>query len=167
MTALVFDLLRYFRLLLCNRWTELNNTWQEARSQRLLLCVLQGQLGEKLSPKPLIGWEIFELSSTSDKRNLTKLDRKQDPNFLYHVCDVTADQKTKIAALTSDKMIHSSQTTERNSTNLERKQDLNVFYQVCVLSSRSEYKRAILASYFLKHFRLFLWNHWTEFNQTW
>ena len=40
MAALASDWLRYFRLLLWNRWTEFNETWQEARSQRPLpsLC---------------------------------------------------------------------------------------------------------------------------------
>ena len=40
MAALVSDLLRHFGLLLWNRWMEFNETWQEARSQRLLpsLC---------------------------------------------------------------------------------------------------------------------------------
>ena len=36
MAALAFDWLRYFRLLLCNRWTEFNDIWQEARSQSSL-----------------------------------------------------------------------------------------------------------------------------------
>ena len=39
MVALVFDWLRHFRLLLCNRWMEFNETWQKARSQHNLLCL--------------------------------------------------------------------------------------------------------------------------------
>ena len=40
MAALASDWRRHFLLLLWNRWTEFNETWQEARSQRLLpsLC---------------------------------------------------------------------------------------------------------------------------------
>ena len=40
MAALASDWLRHFRLLLWNRWTEFDETWQEARSQRPLpsLC---------------------------------------------------------------------------------------------------------------------------------
>ena len=40
MAALASDWLRHFRLLLWNCWTEFNETWQEARSQRPLpsLC---------------------------------------------------------------------------------------------------------------------------------
>ena len=56
---------------------------------------------------------------------------------------------------------------ERNSTKLDRKQDLNVFYQVCVIGADHKNKMAALASDWLTHFRLLLWNRWTEFNETW
>ena len=36
MATLASDWLRHFRLLIWNRWTEFNETWQEARSQRPL-----------------------------------------------------------------------------------------------------------------------------------
>ena len=49
----------------------------------------------------------------------------------------------------------SFETAERNSTELDRKQDLNVLYQVCFFFRLR-----------LRHFQL-LWNHWTEFNETW
>ena len=61
----------------------------------------------------------------------------------------------------------SSETTEQNSTKLDRKQDLNILYQVCVFRADRKYKMAALASDWLRHFRLLLWNHWTEFNETW
>ena len=63
----------------------------------------------------------------------------------------------------------SSETTERNSTKLDRKQDLNVLYQACVfffLADRKN-KMATLASDWLRHFRLLVWNRWTDFNETW
>ena len=50
---------------------------------------------------------------------------------------------------------------------LDRKQDLNVLYQVCVFRADRKNKMAALASDWLRHFRLLLWNHWTEFNETW
>ena len=50
---------------------------------------------------------------------------------------------------------------------LERKQDLNVLYQVCVFWADRKNKTAALASDWLRHFRLLLWNCWTEFNETW
>ena len=116
--------LSHFRLLLGNHWTEFNETWQEARSQRPLpsLCFF-GPIGKtRWPPWPLIGWDIFDFSSETAERNLTKLDRKQDLNVLYQVCVFRADRKNKMAALASD---------------------------------------------WLRHFRLLLWNHWTEFTETW
>ena len=61
----------------------------------------------------------------------------------------------------------SSKTAEQNSTKLDRKQDLNVLYQVCVLRADRKNKMAALASDWLRHFQLLLWNRWTEFNETW
>ena len=61
----------------------------------------------------------------------------------------------------------SSETAERNSTKLDRKQDLNVLYQVCVFRADRKNKMAALASDWLRHFRLLLWNRWAEFNETW
>ena len=61
----------------------------------------------------------------------------------------------------------SSETAERNSTKLDRKQDLNIIYQVCSFWADQINKMAALASDWLRHFRLLLWNHWTEFNETW
>ena len=61
----------------------------------------------------------------------------------------------------------SSETAERNSTKLDRKQDLNALYQVCVFWADRKNKMAALVSDWLRHFRLLLWNRWTEFNDTW
>ena len=59
-----------------------------------------------------------------------------------------------------------SETAERNSTKLDRKQDLNVLYQVCVSWADRKNKMASLASDWLRHFWLLLWNFWREFNKT-
>ena len=313
----------HFRLLLWNHWTEFNETWQEARSQRPLpsLCfsgrsekqhgrpglwlaetfstsplkplngIQRNLTGSKIStsstkfvffepigkttwpPWPLIGWDIFDFSSETAERNSTKLDRKQDINFLYQVCVFRADRKNKMAALASDWLRHfrlllwnrwtefnetgqearsqrplpslcfsgrsekqdgclglwlaetfstsplkplngiqrnltgskistsstkfvffrpigkirpigktrwppwpligsdifyfSSETAERNLTKLDRKQDINVLYQVCVFRADRKNNMAALASDWLRHFRLLLWNCRTEFNETW
>ena len=61
----------------------------------------------------------------------------------------------------------SSETTEHNSTKFDRKQDLNVLYQVCVFWADRKNKMAALASDWLRHFRLLLWNRSKEFNETW
>ena len=61
----------------------------------------------------------------------------------------------------------SSQTAEQNSTKLDKEQDLNVLYQVCLFLADRIYKMAALASDWLRHFRLLLWNRWMDFNATW
>ena len=62
----------------------------------------------------------------------------------------------------------SSLTAEQNSKKLDRKQDLNNLYQVSVFRADWKNKMAALASDWLRHFRLLLWNRWTEeFNETW
>ena len=55
-----------------------------------------------LSVCPSLTFHIFDFSSETAERNLTKLDRKQDLNVLYQVCVFRADRKNKMAALASD-----------------------------------------------------------------
>ena len=71
--TLASDWLRRFRLLLWNRCTEFNETWQEARSQCPLpsLCFWADR-------KNKIGWDILNFSSETAERN-----RKQDHNVFY------------------------------------------------------------------------------------
>ena len=61
----------------------------------------------------------------------------------------------------------SSETAEWNSTKLDWKQDLNVLHKVFVFRADRKNKMAALASDWQEHFRLLLWNPWTEFNETW
>ena len=124
MAAPASDWLILFRLLLWNRWTEFNKTWQERRSQcPLPIFLFFGLIGKiRWPPWPLIGRDIFD--------------------FL-------------------------SETAERNSTKLDRKEDLNVFYQDCVFWADRKNKMAARASDWLRHFRLLLWNRWTEFDEIW
>ena len=169
MAALASDWLRHFRLLLWNRLTEFNETWQEARSQRPLpsLCFFRRIRKTRWPPWPLIGWDIFDSSETAEQ-NITKLDRKQDIKVLYQVCVFLADQKNKMATLASDWLRHFrlllwNRWTEFNET----WQDIKVLYQVCVFLADQKNKMATLASDWLRHFWLLLWNRWTEFNETW
>ena len=60
-----------------------------------------------------------------------------------------------------------SETAEQNSTKLDRKQDIKALYQVCIFWADQKNKMVALASDWLRHFRLLLWNRWTEFNETW
>ena len=61
----------------------------------------------------------------------------------------------------------SSETAEPNSTKFDRRQDLKALYQVCVFQVDRKNKMAALASDWLRHFRLLLWNRWMEFSETW
>ena len=47
---------------------------------------------------------------------------------------------------------------------LNKKKDLNVLYKVCVFRADRKNK---MANDWPRHFRLLLWNRWTEFDETW
>ena len=121
--------------------------------------------------RPSLTFHIFDFSSETAERNSTKLYRKQDLNLLYQVCVFRADREKQDGHpglwLAETFSTSPSETAERNSTKLDRKQDLNVLYKVCVFRADRKYKMAALASDWLRHFRLFLWNRSTEFNETW
>ena len=69
--------------------------------------VFFGPIGKtRWTPRPLIGWDIFDFSSETAERNSTKLDRKQDLNALYQVCVFRANRKNKMATLASDRLRH-------------------------------------------------------------
>ena len=95
-----------------------------------------------------------------------------EPKAQVHYCDhalsvVRRPSVRRPYSLTFHIFDFSSETANRNSTKLDRKQDLNVLYQVCIFRADRKKKMAALASDWLRHFRLLIWNHWTEFNETW
>ena len=172
MAALASDWLRHFWLLLWNRWTEFNETWQEGRSQRPLpsLC-FSGQLEKtRWPPWPLIGWDIFDFFSETAERNSTNLTGSKistsSTKFVF-LGPIGITRWPPWPLIGWDIFDFFSETAEQNSTKLDRKQDLNVLYQVCVFRADRKNKMAALASDWLRHFRLLLWNRWTEFNETW
>ena len=73
MAALASDWLRHFRLLLWNRWTEFNETWQEARSQRPLPSLCFSGRSEKQDGHP--GLWLAETFSTSPLKPLNGIQR--------------------------------------------------------------------------------------------
>ena len=124
MAALASDWLSHLRLLLWNRITEFNETWQEARSQHPLQSLCFSGRSEKQDGRTDL-WSsetLFDFSSETAEWKSMKLDRKQDLNVLYRVCVFRADRKNKMAALASD---------------------------------------------WLRHVRLLLWNRRTACNETW
>ena len=89
-----------------------------------------------------------------------------------HYCDhalsvVRRPSVVRPSSLTFHIFDFSSETAKLNLTKLDRKQDLNVLYQVCVFRADRKNMMAALASDWLRHFRLLLWNRWTEFKETW
>ena len=162
MAALASDWLRHFRLLLWNRWTEFKETWQEARSQRPLPSLCFSGWSEKQDGRP--GLWLAETFSTSLKLlngiqgNLTgsKTSTSSTKFVFFRLIGKTRWPPWPLIGL--DIFEFSSETVERNSTKLERKQDLNVLYQVCVFRADWKNKMAALASDWLRHFRLLLWN---------
>ena len=87
--------------------------------------------------------------------------------FIFSAPEPKAQVHYRRPSLTVHISDSSSKTAERNSTKLDRKQDLNVLYQVCVFRADRKNKMAAMASDWLKHFRLLLWNRWLEFNDNW
>ena len=98
-----------------------------------------------------------------------KLDRRQDFNFLYHVCVFWADRKNKMAALASDWLrifYPSSETAEQPATKLDSKNDINILYQVCAFWANWKNKMAALANPLKKgHLLLLRWNFYPAANE--
>ena len=161
------DWLRHFRLLLWNRQSEFNETWQKARSQHLLssLCFLGRSENQDCRP----GLWLAETFSTS----LNPLNGIQQILTGSKISTSSIKfvffgpiGKTRWPLIGWDIFDFSSETANRNSTKLDRKQDLNIFYQVCVFWADRKIKMAALASDLLRHFRLLLWNRWSEFKKS-
>ena len=173
MAALASDWLRHFRLLLWNCWTEFNEIWQEARSQRPLPSLCFSGRSEKQDGRPglwlaetfflLLLWNRWtEFNETwqeaRSQRPLPSLcfsgrSEKQDgrPGLWLAEAFLTSPLKPLNG-------IQRKLTGSKISTS---------FYQVCVFRADRKNKMAALDSDWLRHFRLLLWNRWTEFNETW
>ena len=172
MAALASDWLRHFGLLLWNRITEFNETWQGARSQRPLPSLCFSGRSEKQDGRP--GLWLAETFSTSPlkplkgiQRNLTGSKISTSSTKFVFFRPIGKIRWPPWPLIGWDIFDFSSETAEQNSTKLDRKQDLNVLYQVCVFRADRKNKMAALASDWLRHFGLLLWNRITEFNETW
>ena len=162
----------HFRLLLWNHWTEFDETLQEGRSQRPLPSLCFSGRSEKQDGRP--GLWLAETFSTSPlkplngiQQNLTENKISTSSTKFVFFGPIGKTRWPPWPLIGWDIFDFSSETAKRNSTKLDRKQDLNVLYQVCVFQADRKNKMAALASDWLRHFRLLLWNRWTEFNVTW
>ena len=164
--------LRHFRLLLWNRCTEFNETWQEARSKHLLSSLWYwGQLPKQDGRPGLWLAETFSTSSLKPlngiQRNLTGSKRLTSSTKFVFFGLIWKTRWPPWPLISWDIFEFSSETAERNSKKLDRKQDLKVLYQVCVFRADRKNKMAAPASDWLRHFRLLLWNRWTVLDETW
>ena len=172
MAALASDWLRHFRLLFWNRWTEFNQTWQEARSQRPLPSLCFSGRSEKQDGRP--GLWFAETFSTSPlkplngiQRNLTGSKISTSSTKFVFFGPIGKTRWPPWPLIGWDIFDFSSETAQRNLTKLNRKQDLNVLYQVCVFSGRSVKKDGRPGLWLAETFSTSPLKPWTEFNETW
>ena len=151
MAALASDWLRHFRLILWKRWTEFNETWQEAISQRPLPSLCFSGWSEKQDGRP--GLWLAETFSTSPlkplngiQRNLTGSEISKSSTKFVFFGPIGKTRWPPWPLIGRDIFNFSSETAERNSTKLDRKQDLNVLYQVCVFRANRKTKMAALVN---------------------
>ena len=172
MAALASDWLRYFRLVIWNRWTEFNKTWQEARSQCPLPSLCFSGRSEKQDGRP--GLWLAETFFTSPLKPLNGIQQNLSGNkismsstkFVFFG-PIGKTRWPPWPLIGWDIFYFSSETAEQNSMKLDRKQEFNVLYQFCVFRADRKNNMSALASDWLRHFPLLLWNLWTEFNETW
>ena len=172
MSALASDCLRHFRLLLWNRWTEIKETWQEARSYLLLQSLCFSGRSEKQDGCP--GLWLAETFSTSSLKllkgiqcNLTGSKTSTSSTKFVFFGPIGKTRWLLWPLIGWEIFDFFSETAEWNSTKPDRMQDLNVLNKVCVFRVDRKNKMSALASDWLRHFRLLLWNYWKEFNETW
>ena len=153
MAALASDWLSHFQLFFWNRWTEFNETWQEARSQRPLPSLCFSSRSEKQDDRPGIWltepFSTFLLKPLNGiQGNLTgsKISTSSTKFVFFKPIGITRWPPWPLIGW--DIFDFSSETAEENSTKLDRKQDLNVLYlyQVCVIRSDKYTKMADLAN---------------------
>ena len=114
-------------------------------------------------------WSLCTTMLRMQHENFITVFSAPEPKATVHYCDhaLSVVRPSVRPSLTFHIFDFSSETTEQNSTKLDRTQDLNALYQVSVFRADRKSKMAALASDWLRHFRLLLWNCWTEFNETW
>ena len=140
---------------------ELNETWQEVRSQRPLpsMCV-SDRSKKRWPPLPLIDWDILDISSETAKRNSTKIDRKQDLNVLYQFVFFGLIRKNKMDTHeTCSTPPVWNRWTEFIKTSQKARSTSSIQF---VFLGPSENQDGRPATDWLRHFRLLLWKFATE-----
>ena len=171
MAALASDWLRHFRLLLWNRWTEFNETYKEARSQRpLLRLCFWADRKTKMAALAADWWRHFRLLLWNRWTEFNETDRKQDlKRTLPSLCFSGRSEKQDcrpgnwLAETFSTYPLKSLNGIQQNliGSKISTSSIKFVFF-----GHIGKCKMAALASDWLRHFRLLLWNCWTEFNES-
>ena len=160
----------HFRLLLWNRLSGIQRQekiWTS--STKFVFFWPKGK--KRWPPWHLICWDIFDFSSETAERNLTKLDKKQDLNVLFQGCVFGPIRKTIrdgrfglwLAETFSTSPLKPLNGIQRNLTGRK----IPMSSTKCVFFGWSEIQDWRLVSDWLRHFRLLVWNCWTEFIETW
>ena len=136
------------------------------------VCVFFGPIGKtRWPPWALIVWDIFDFFSETAEWNSTKLDRKQDLNRpLPSLCfSGRSEKQDGRPGLWLDETFSTSSLKPLNRIqgNLIGGKISMSSTKFAFLGADRKNKLAALASDWLRHFWLLLWNHWTEFNETW
>ena len=161
----------HFRLLLWNRSTEFNETWQKSTSQHPLPSLCFSGRSEKQDGRP--GLWLAETFSTSSLKPLNRIQwnvteskiSTSSTKFVFFG-PIGKTRWRPWPLIGWDIFDFLSETAELNSTKHDRNQHLNVLYQVYVFQTDRKNKMTALTSDWLRHFRLLLWNRWTKFNET-
>ena len=159
----------FFRLLLWNRRTEFDETWHEASSQHPLPSLCSSGRSEKTDVRP--GLWFAETFSTSPLKPLNRIQRNltggkisTSSTKLVFFGPIGKTRWPPWPQIGWDIFNFSSETAVQNSRKLDKNQELNTLYQVFFDWKN---KMTAQASDWLRHFRLLLWNRWTEFKDTW
>ena len=154
MAALASDWLRHIRLLLWSRWTEFNETWQEARSQLPLPSLCFSGCSEKQDG--CLGLWLAETFSSSPLKPLNGIQQNLTGSKIstFSTTFVIFGPIGKLRwppwpLIGWNIFYFSSETAERYSTKLDRKQDLNVLPSLC-FSGRSEKQDGRLGGFLKK-----------------
>ena len=119
------------------------------------------------SPGPFIGWDIFNFSFETPKQDSTKLDGKQDLNVLYEVCFPNGKKAGRpslwLAKTFSTSPLKPLIGIQQKLTERKILTSSTKFKFFGVFKPDWKNKMSCLASDWLRHFWLLLWNRWTEF----
>ena len=168
-SSIVIRKLSHFQLLLWKRNATKLDTIQDL-NVLYQVCLFQADRKNKLAA-PTSAWlrhfDFFSETRNRIQRNLTGSKISTSSTKFVFFRQVGKKRWPPWPLIGWDIFYFFSEAAERNSTKLDRKEDLNVLYQVCVFRADRKNKMAALASDWLRHFRLLLWNCWTEFEETW